>query len=68
MKHYLHEVADVFAEVKSTELGLTSAEAETPADASSSGMIPWLAVLVLAAAGLIGIVAAKSRKKTADQK
>ena len=28
MKHYLHEVADVFAEVKSTELGLTSAEAE----------------------------------------
>ena len=28
MKHYLHEVADVFAEVKSSETGLTSAEAE----------------------------------------
>ncbi len=28
MKHYLHEVQDVFAEVKSTEQGLTSAEAE----------------------------------------
>ena len=28
MKHYLHEVADVFAEVKSSEQGLTSAEAE----------------------------------------
>ncbi len=28
MKHYLHEVADVFAEVKSSEAGLTSAEAE----------------------------------------
>ena len=28
MKYYLHEVADVFAEVKSSEQGLTSAEAE----------------------------------------
>ena len=28
MKYYLHEVADVFAEVKSSENGLTSAEAE----------------------------------------
>ncbi len=28
MKHYLHEVADVFAEVKSSEAGLTTAEAE----------------------------------------
>ncbi len=28
MKHYLHEVQEVFAEVKSTEQGLTSAEAE----------------------------------------
>ena len=28
MKHYLHEVNDVFAEVKSSEQGLTSAEAE----------------------------------------
>ncbi len=28
MKHYLHEVGDVFAEVKSSEQGLTSAEAE----------------------------------------
>ncbi len=28
MKHYLHEVSDVFAEVKSSEQGLTSAEAE----------------------------------------
>ncbi len=28
MKHYLHEVGEVFAEVKSTEQGLTSAEAE----------------------------------------
>ena len=28
MKHYLHEVNDVFAEVKSSERGLTSAEAE----------------------------------------
>ena len=28
MKHYLHEVNDVFAEVKSSEAGLTSAEAE----------------------------------------
>ena len=28
MTHYLHEVADVFAEVKSSEAGLTSAEAE----------------------------------------
>ena len=27
MKHYLHEVADVFAEVKSSEAGLSSAEA-----------------------------------------
>ena len=28
MKHYLHEVSEVFAEVKSTENGLTSAEAQ----------------------------------------
>ena len=28
MKHYLHEVNDVFAEVKSSEQGLTSAEAQ----------------------------------------
>ncbi len=28
MKHYLHEVNDVFAEVKSSEAGLTTAEAE----------------------------------------
>ncbi len=28
MKHYLHEVQDVFAEVKSSEQGLTTAEAE----------------------------------------
>ncbi len=28
MKYYLHEVADVFAEVKSSEQGLTSAEAQ----------------------------------------
>ena len=28
MKHYLHEVADVFAEVKSSEAGLTTVEAE----------------------------------------
>ena len=28
MKHYLHEVNDVFAEVKSSEQGLTTAEAE----------------------------------------
>ena len=39
MKHYLHEVADVFAEVKSTELGLTSAEAEKRLEANGKNKL-----------------------------
>ncbi len=39
MKHYLHEVADVFAEVKSTELGLTSAEAQKRLEANGKNKL-----------------------------
>ena len=39
MKHYLHEVADVFAEVKSTELGLTSVEAEKRLEANGKNKL-----------------------------
>ena len=39
MKHYLHEVADVFAEVKSTEQGLTSAEAEKRLEANGKNKL-----------------------------
>ena len=39
MKHYLHEVADVFAEVKSTETGLTSAEAERRLEANGKNKL-----------------------------
>lgn len=41
---------------------VTTAEAEAPA-ASSNGMMIWVAVLVLAAAGLIGILVVKNKKK-----
>ena len=39
MKHYLHEVADVFAEVKSTEMGLISAEAEKRLEANGKNKL-----------------------------
>ena len=39
MKHYLHEVADVFAEVKSSEVGLTSAEAEKRLEANGKNKL-----------------------------
>ncbi len=39
MKHYLHEVADVFAEVKSTEQGLTSAEAQKRLEANGKNKL-----------------------------
>ena len=39
MKHYLHEVADVFAEVKSSEAGLTTAEAEKRLEANGKNKL-----------------------------
>ncbi len=39
MKHYLHEVADVFAEVKSSETGLTSAEAQKRLEANGKNKL-----------------------------
>ena len=39
MKHYLHEVADVFAEVKSSENGLTTAEAEKRLEANGKNKL-----------------------------
>ena len=39
MKHYLHEVADVFAEVKSSEAGLTSAEAQKRLEANGKNKL-----------------------------
>ena len=39
MKHYLHEVNDVFAEVKSSEQGLTSAEAEKRLEANGKNKL-----------------------------
>lgn len=39
MKHYLHEVADVFAEVKSTEQGLTTAEAQKRLEANGKNKL-----------------------------
>ena len=39
MKHYLHEVADVFAEVKSTENGLASAEAAKRLEANGKNKL-----------------------------
>ena len=39
MKHYLHEVADVFAEVKSSETGLTTAEAQKRLEANGKNKL-----------------------------
>ncbi len=39
MKHYLHEVADVFAEVKSSQDGLTSAEAQKRLEANGKNKL-----------------------------
>ena len=39
MKHYLHEVGEVFAEVKSSSEGLTTAEAEKRLEANGKNKL-----------------------------